>query len=378
MRSVGGLGLSFLFRRARSSWLLLACVAVTVLLATGLAAVLWTFAGAVIPLGAQDILAGSQSRVIGLSGEVDGGQAAADSQQIRATLRKAWPGVGFQMESALWAAPLQLSSSAESTANRQIQPASVEGISAQATLTAGTWPGPPQHGGPVPVALPAAAASQLHLTVGSVLIGTPQSGGAPTSLQVTGLYRPRNPASPYWALDLLPISGISVQHYNLAYPGPSTPPRAQRPIERSRVHHGGAVSDGGTGRGAEPRGGAGPGVIEVVVLDADPRDGQQVQRPVRRRRVLRPVQPGDLERGRRPAGLEGAGQHRADGQVQLAGHRGRHCHRHRTAVRRRTWPRAGGQRRLGADPFHRGGLDLRDGRSCVSEGHRAGRACGHR
>ncbi len=39
-----GLGVSFLVRRARASWLLLACVAVTVVLATGLAAVLWTFA----------------------------------------------------------------------------------------------------------------------------------------------------------------------------------------------------------------------------------------------------------------------------------------------------------------------------------------------
>ena len=220
MRSVGGLGVSFLFRRARSSWLLLACVAVTVLLATGLAAVLWTFAGAVIPLGAQGILAGSQGRVIGLSGEVDAGEAAADSQQIRAALRKAWPGVGFQMESALWAAPLQLSSSAKSTAIRQIQPASLDGISAQATLTAGTWPGPPHHGGPVPVALPAAAASQLHVTLGSVLTGTPRSGGAPTSLQVTGLFRPRNPASTYWALDLLPISGINVQGFANGYAGP--------------------------------------------------------------------------------------------------------------------------------------------------------------
>ena len=36
--SVPGLGLSFLARRARSSWLLLGCVAVMVLLATGLAA----------------------------------------------------------------------------------------------------------------------------------------------------------------------------------------------------------------------------------------------------------------------------------------------------------------------------------------------------
>ena len=214
-----GLGVTFLVRRARSSWLLLACVAVTVLLATGLAAVLWTFAGAVIPLGTQGILAAPQGRVISLSGEVDAGEAAADSQQIRATLRKAWPEVGFQMESALWAAPLQLSSSAKSTAIRQIQPASVEGISAQATLTAGKWPGPPHHGGPVPVALPAAAANQLHVTVGSVLTATPQSGGASTSLQVTGLFRPRNPASPYWALDLLPISGINVQGFANGYAG---------------------------------------------------------------------------------------------------------------------------------------------------------------
>ena len=217
---MGGLGVSFLFRRARSSSLLLACVAVTVLLATGLAAVLWTFAGAVIPLGAQDILAGAQGRVIGLSGEVDAGQAATDSQQIRAALSKAWPGVGFQLESALWAAPLELSSSAKSTVTSYVQPASLEGISAQATLTAGTWPGPPHPGGPVPVALPAPAASQLHVTLGSVLTGTPRSGGAPTSLQVTGLFRPTNPASTYWALDLLPISGINDQIYTIGGPGP--------------------------------------------------------------------------------------------------------------------------------------------------------------
>ena len=62
---VPGLGISFLARRARSSWLLLACVAVTVLLTTGLAAVLWTFSAAVIPPGARSILAAPQGRVIG-------------------------------------------------------------------------------------------------------------------------------------------------------------------------------------------------------------------------------------------------------------------------------------------------------------------------
>jgi hypothetical protein len=211
--------------------LLLACVAVTVLLSTGLAAVLWTFAAGVVPAGALSILADPQGRSIALSELADAGKAASDSQVIRATLRKAWPGVGFQMESALWADPIQLP--ATSTTSAQIQPASLEGISAQATLTAGQWPGPPQHGGPLPVALPAAVASQLHLKPGSVLTGTPQSGGAPTSLQVTGLFRPRNPTSPYWALDLLPISGTSVQTSSTSYAGIF--------VQRSSVSYGPAV-----------------------------------------------------------------------------------------------------------------------------------------
>ena len=223
-----GLGVSFLARRARSSWLLLACVAVTVLLTTGLAAVLWAFATAAIPSGARSFLAAPQGRVVGLTGVVDAGEAAADSTLIRATLRQAWPGVGFQMESALWTNPLQLPSPAGGRTITQVQLASLEGLSAQATLTAGEWPPPPRRGGPVPVALPAAVASQLHVTLGSVLTGTPRTSEAPTAMKVTGLFRPRDPASPYWALDLLPVSGISVQPYSIgggsggygAYQGP--------------------------------------------------------------------------------------------------------------------------------------------------------------
>jgi FtsX-like permease family len=234
---VGGLGVAFLVRRARSSWLLLACVAIMVLLATGLVAVLWTFSGAVIPLGAQGILATPQSRLIGLSGKADAGEATSDTQQIQASLRKAWPGVGFQLDSALWATPLQLASPtatqttpcgqyvstgfgcAVSLITTQVQLASLEGISGEATLTAGTWPGPPRRGGPVPVALPATAASQLHLKVGSVLRGTPAAGGAATSMQITGLFRPTDPASPYWALDLMPVSGISTRGLSVTTAG---------------------------------------------------------------------------------------------------------------------------------------------------------------
>jgi hypothetical protein len=216
-----GLGLTFLARRARSSWLLLGCVAVTVLLATGLAAAGWTFADAVIPPGAQSILAAPQGRVIGLSGGVDNpGQAATDSRQIRTALRQAWAGIGFQMEGALWANPIVLSPAPAVRAEPspilglpapvewQIQVGSLAGLRAQTTLTAGTWPGPPQPGGPLPVALPVAVASRLHAAPGSVLKTAAASGPASAGLRVTGLFRTRNPASPYWALDLVPVSGF--------------------------------------------------------------------------------------------------------------------------------------------------------------------------
>jgi ABC-type antimicrobial peptide transport system permease subunit len=219
---VRGLGMSFLLRRARSSWLLLACITVTVLLTTGLAAMLWTFATAVIPTGAGNILANPQGRVVGISGVATADRAAADSRLIRSTFSQAWPGVSFQMEGALWANPLALAS--RSTTNTaQIEVASLDGISAQAELTAGNWPGPPHRGGPVPVALPATVASRLHLTVGSVLTGASQDGGAAISMLVTGLFRPADPASPYWAMDLVPISGMGVQGLSYSYAGNSLP-----------------------------------------------------------------------------------------------------------------------------------------------------------
>jgi hypothetical protein len=217
--------MSFLVRRARSSWLLLGCVTVTILLTTGLAAAGWTFAGAVIPSGARGILAAPQSRVVGLSGVGSAREAAGYSRDILSTLRKAWPGVGFRLESALWAEPIQLPQPASSTTEdtTQIQVASLQGFTGQATLTAGQWPGTPERGAPLPVALPVIAASRLHLTLGSVLTGTPPSGGPSVSVRVTGLYRPDNPASPYWAIDLLPVSGVTVQIIPNSFAGRSAP-----------------------------------------------------------------------------------------------------------------------------------------------------------
>ncbi len=223
MRSVRGLGLTFLARRARASSLLLACLAATVLISTGLAAVLWSFAVAVIPQGAGSALAAPQGRVMKLTGVTNAGEAAADSKLIRGTLREAWPGVRFQMQSALWAEPVQLSITSSGTYSTQIQPASLAGLRARVTLTAGKWPGAPRPGSPVPVALPAAAASRLHVGLGSVLTGSPPSGGPKVSLLVTGLFQAKHPAALYWGVDLVASSGITVQHYTISTAGSSEP-----------------------------------------------------------------------------------------------------------------------------------------------------------
>jgi ABC-type antimicrobial peptide transport system permease subunit len=193
------------------------------LLATGLATVLWTFAAAAIPAGAERILAAPQGRAVGLSGVVDdAGDVALDSGQVRATLRKAWPGIGYQMQSAVWANPIQLSPpravraeaspvpGAPPPVEWQIQPAALDGIRAQTVLTAGTWPGPPHRGDPLPVALPVAVARQLHAVPGSVLKAATRSGPAAAGLRVTGLFRVKDPGSPYWAMDLVGVSGFVV------------------------------------------------------------------------------------------------------------------------------------------------------------------------
>ena len=232
MSHAPGLGVTFLARRARSSWLLLACVAGTVLLATGLATVLWTFVAAAIRPGAGRILAAAQGRVVGLSGPVpDAGGVATDSARIRATLRTAWPGVSYQLGSAVWANPVTLAPPRAVRAEAspvpgtprplqwQIQVGALTGLRAQTVLTAGTWPGRPHRGEPLPVALPVAVASQLRVVPGSVLRTAAQSGPATAGLRVTGLFRVMDPASPYWAVDLVPVAGFTAS----ALPGGGIP-----------------------------------------------------------------------------------------------------------------------------------------------------------
>jgi ABC-type antimicrobial peptide transport system permease subunit len=216
---VRGLGTSFLVRRAASTWLLLVCVAVTVLVATVIAAALWTFQAEALPIGTRDVLAAAPDRSMAIA-SVPGQPASGDGGLIRARLRTAWPGIGYEMESALWSRPIRLPLPSRTQITTQIRAAALEGIQSQAVLTAGSWPGPPRPHAPLPAALPVAVAKQLNLRPGSVLRVAGSARATAPGLRITGLFRPRNPAAPYWTLDLLPVAGTFTTTYAVTY-GPA-------------------------------------------------------------------------------------------------------------------------------------------------------------
>ena len=65
--------------------------------------------------------------------------------------------------------------------------------------------------------LPAATAGMLRLSVGQSLVLRDSLTGAPARLRVTGLFRPRDPAAPFWRLSLLGTSGKFVQGSFVTY-----------------------------------------------------------------------------------------------------------------------------------------------------------------
>ena len=67
------------------------------------------------------------------------------------------------------------------------------------------------------MALPASTAAVLHFAVGQVFTLPDSLTGVRARLRVTGLYRPKDPAAPYWRLSLLGASGRLVQGSFVTY-----------------------------------------------------------------------------------------------------------------------------------------------------------------
>src|SRR3984957_10581932 len=215
--AVRGSRVQFVLRRTRSAPLLpaslLLAILVSVTVTTGLAG----FAGRALPAAAHARLARAPATPIQISGQFGAARARADESVIRSSVRSALGSVPFTLATGHWSDQLALPTRHGTSQPPQIQAAVLSGVRSHVTLTAGTWPGPRRAGAPFPVALPVTTAGLLHLSVGQVLTLRDSLTGTPVRLAVSGLFRPRDPAGPYWRLSLLGTSGKFVQGTFVTY-----------------------------------------------------------------------------------------------------------------------------------------------------------------
>jgi hypothetical protein len=176
-----------------------------------------SFGARALPAAEHRRLANVSGATIEISGQVGTNRADADARVIRFSVAAALGRVGFGMLSARWSDQFTLPKSRGQIQAPLIQAAVLGGVAAHVQLTAGRWPGPRSQGQPIPVALPASTAAMLHFAVGQVLTLPDSLTGARARLRVTGLYRPKDPAAPYWRLSLLGTSGRLVQGSFVTY-----------------------------------------------------------------------------------------------------------------------------------------------------------------
>jgi FtsX-like permease family len=199
---------SFTVRRMGSVWPLIGCLAASVLVTSALVGALVSVYATSLPAAVSRQLADSGAMSVAVSGAAKG-QVPAQVAAVRGRLRAAFGEVPYHLFSAIWSDSLAAGVGQRPGQLPVIEAAAVGDITASARLTSGTWPAGPPSRGPVPAALPTAAASDLGLHTGSVVSLRDLTTGETVSLRITGLYRPAQPASSYWLIDLVGTSGVS-------------------------------------------------------------------------------------------------------------------------------------------------------------------------
>jgi hypothetical protein len=212
-----GSGASFVLARAGSIRLLAASLGLVIVFSVAITTALAGFGTRALPEAVHQRLASAASSSVAISGQVGAARASADTPVIDSLFRSALGGVPFTMMTGRWSDGLALPRAHGSSVISTIQAAALGGVASHVGLVAGNWPGPRRQGQPVSVALPASTARMLGLSVGEVLTLRDARTGAPVRLAVVGLFRVRDPASPYWQLSLLGTAGYLVTGSFITY-----------------------------------------------------------------------------------------------------------------------------------------------------------------
>lgn len=213
-RGTGADVLGLVMLRARAHRLLLTAALLTVLLTTCVLATLAAFSTALGEAGLRQTLQHQSAgeTTIDVNAAVDAAGAAAADRRVAAVLRDAYGGLPTRLRSSLRSGPYALPAGLHAAGAPLQTDGSRPDLTLFATLersqlvlTSGRWPGRPGPQGAVPAALPEAAARALGLHPGALLGLTDRLGGPPVQVELTGVFRPADPAAAYWRLD--PLGG---------------------------------------------------------------------------------------------------------------------------------------------------------------------------
>jgi len=201
--------------RMNAHRLVIVAAALTVAVAAALATALVTFSGQALPRAVRHDLAHAAGTPLAMVGNVNASQGAQYTSLLQSKISQALEGTPFTFYRAYWSDPLGFVPGSRpvppsGTGTTQIaEAATLQAIAGHAALVSGHWPGGPVNG-PIPAALPSAAATLLHVRAGDVLQMRDRISDRLVRFVVTGLYRPRQASDAYWLLNDVGLGGSSI------------------------------------------------------------------------------------------------------------------------------------------------------------------------
>ena len=199
--------------RMNAHRLVIIAAAFTIAVAAALATALITFSSQALPRAVRHDLSRATGTSFVIEGNVNASQEAQYTSLLPDKISTALAGTRFAYYRAYWSNPLGFVAGSRPVAPgttktvQIVEAATLQAVTAQATLVSGHWPGDPVGGGPIPAALPVTAASLLHVRTGDTLQMRDRISNHLIRFTVTGVYRPRQISSPYWGLDDVALSG---------------------------------------------------------------------------------------------------------------------------------------------------------------------------
>lgn len=199
--------------RARAHRPLIAAALVTVLLTTSVLAALAAYSAAIGEAALRHSLAeprNAADAALVVRAEVAADRRRAVDTAVRDGARRTFDGLPVTVRTLVRSGPYALPATRRAAAAKPGDKPDLTHFAAldstQVRFSAGR---PPRAGtADVEVALPETAARVLRLAPGTRLTVTDRLTGPPVRILVTGVYRPTEPASPYWLLDELGGRGV--------------------------------------------------------------------------------------------------------------------------------------------------------------------------